>query len=127
MKNTLFKNRLSLFSFLLLSLFATESMAQNTGWQWAAVGGGNVGSWSENTGVYRYTSEQILDIKIDNENNYYFLAKITQGNPHIDGTAVETYNNPAAGTGRFEEVVLLSTTADGTLRWQRIIGGEGKE
>ena len=119
-------SQLGIFSFLFF-LCSFFSYGQEYQWQWAAVGGGNVGSWSENTGVYRYTSEQILDIKIDNENNYYFLAKITQGNPHIDGTAVETYNNPTAGTGSFEDVVLLSTTADGTLRWHRIIGGGRKD
>lgn len=115
MKNTLFKDKLSLFSFLLLSLFATESMAQNTGWQWAAVGGGNVGSSNESTGAYWFRSEQILDIKTDTDNNYYFLAKITQGSSHIDGTVVETYNKPA-GTNSAGDVALFSTTADGNLR-----------
>ena len=125
MKKTLFKNKIPLL--LLLSFFSIKGTAQDIGWQWANAGGGNVGSTSESTGAYRFTSERILDIKTDADNNYYYLAKITQGNPHIGGTIVETYNNPTAGTGSFEDVALFSTNADGNLRWHRIIGGGKKD
>src|SRR5690554_2033870 len=125
MKNTLFKNKLSLFSFLLLSFFTIKSNAQNTGWQWAKSGGGtnSTGSAESNNGSYTRDLEQILDIKTDADNNYYYLANVTSGNSQIDGIPITTYNTTNGNPNSNTDILLFSTTADGTYRWHRVIGG----
>ena len=56
-----------LFS-ILYSLFSIPANAQQTqayDWQWAMNGGGNLGGIDD---------EQIYDVKVGTDNNYYFIA-----------------------------------------------------
>ncbi|MBA5792684.1 hypothetical protein H1R17_01440 [Flavobacterium sp. xlx-214] len=59
------------FSNLYILLCSIPATAQNYQWQWALNGGGSFGS-----GSWDYQVEQIFDIAIDKNNNYYFVAKI---------------------------------------------------
>lgn len=99
------------FFFLLSSFF---SNAQTYNWQWAIKGGGDRGS---STG---YHPEEIYDIKIGSDNNYYFIASVEgRYNIELDGVPQTAYNNHLGG----RDIFLFSTTCDGTVRWSRAIGG----
>src|SRR5690606_7860244 len=111
---------------LLFPLFAIESNAQEAnGWQWAKSGGGTVVSndiGEETNGTYGRGFEQILDIKTDADNNYYYLANVTS-DVQIGGLPIETYNTTNGSPNGSTDILLFSTTADGTYRWHRVIGG----
>jgi len=70
-------------------------------------------------GGWDYQVEQVFDIAIDSNNNYYFLAKITNGTPKLNGQPVTVYGNPQGGN----DIFIFSTTCDGTVRWSQAIGG----
>lgn len=112
---------------LLLSLFfiITYSVsAQEYNWQWATRGGGIKKSPSEGTDSFAYNnSEQIKDIVVDADNNYYFLAYITQQSTEYDGLPIQVYNESIAPAGA--DLLLISTSCDGTLRWTQTVGGGG--
>ena len=75
------------------------------------------------SGGWDYQVEQVFDIAIDKNNNYYFLAKIKGGTPQLNGQPVTIYGNQAGGTGN--DIFLFSTTCDGQIRWSQAIGGGG--
>src|SRR5690606_3186775 len=98
-----------IFSFLFISL---SGYAQQYDWQWAMNGGGNLGGIGD---------EQIYDVKVGTDNNYYFIATI-KGNSgaQLNGVPQTVYNVPNGG----DDIFLFSTTCDGTVRWSQAIGGE---
>src|SRR5690606_33123997 len=101
--------------FLLSSFFST---AQQYQWDWAVSGGGTYG-----TLAFDQNAQQIYDIKVGSDNNYYFIATIKNGTPQLNGQPVTVYspNNSVAG-GR-NDILLFSTTNTGTIRWSQAIGG----
>lgn len=115
--------KLLLFTTLLLALSLS---AQNYQWIWAKRGGGIKMSPNETTSGYNYDSEQVQDIAVDNDNNYYFLVYMTQQNTEFDGTAVTVYNPTSLGNGS-TDIVLISTDCSGALRWTRTIGEGGRD
>src|SRR5690606_15355371 len=107
-----------LFS-ILLTLFSIPATAQPYQWDWA-VNGGSSGAGVSGAGWHIY-AEQIYDVAIDQNNNYYFLANITGSNPQLNGQPVTEYGN----TGGGNDIFLFSTTCNGTVRWSQAIGGGG--
>ncbi len=107
------KNILFSFLFLLSFFFST---AQNYQWDWGITGGGSTGEIGRD-----YQTEQIFDIAIDKNNNYYFVAKIKNGTPQLGGQPVTVYGNPQGGN----DIFIFSTTSNGTVRWSQTIGGGG--
>ena len=107
-----------LFS-ILYSLFYVPAKAQPYQWQWAINGGGS-GAGLSGTSWHIY-AEQIYDIAIDKNNNYYFVASITGSNPQLNGQPVTEYGN----NGNGNDIFLFSTTCSGTVRWSQAIGGGG--
>ena len=102
-----------IFSFLfLLCSFLTN--AQPYQWQWAINGGGSLGE----SGWY-YQVEQIFDIQVGTDDNYYFVAKIKNGTPQLGGQPVTVYGNQMGGN----DIFIFSTTCDGQVRWSQAIGG----
>ncbi len=90
--------------------------AQNYTWQWGQYGGG---SNSSNTGLPAYqndTDENIRDIAVDSDNNYYYLSTINPGNPSLNGNPISTLYGK-------KDLFLFSTDCQGTVRWTRTIGG----
>src|SRR5690606_17293073 len=79
------------FLFLLSSFFST---AQQYKWDWAVSGGGTYG-----TLAFDQNAQQIYDIKVGTDNNYYFIATIKNGTPQLNGQPVTVYspNNSVAG------------------------------
>lgn len=108
------KQKIILSSFLfLLSSFLTHAQTYN--WQWAIKGGGSNGGIDE---------EQIHDIKVGTDGNYYFIATIEgNSNTKLDGEPVDVYNSPIGG----KDIFLFSTDCEGQVRWSQAIGGEGND
>jgi len=102
-----------LFS-ILLTLFSIPVTAQQYNWDWAINGGGSL---STSSGLYRV--EQVFDVQIGTDNNYYFIGRITNGNPALAGQPVTVYGNQLGGN----DIFIFSTTCDGTVRWSQAIGG----
>ncbi|RYD94517.1 MAG: hypothetical protein EOP54_17385, partial [Sphingobacteriales bacterium] len=102
-------------------LLALSTTAQEYEWQWAKRGGGKKNAQGENSG-FDYNSEHIVDIAVDEDNNYYYLAFMTQLDTEYDGTAVTVYNPEMQNSG-MTDIVLISTDCAGTLRWMQTIGG----
>lgn len=109
-----------------LLLITLSLSAQEYSWQWATRGGGIKNAPSESANGYSFTSEQVNDVAVDQDNNYYFLAYMTQQDTEYEGTALVSYNAPAGNSGGMD-LVLISTTCDGTFRWTQTIGGAGND
>src|SRR5690606_25829769 len=109
---------LSLSKCLILFLFLLSSFlthAQTYNWQWAMKGGGSNGGIDE---------EQIHDIKVGTDNNYYFIATIEgNSNTQLDGEPVDVYNSTIGG----KDIFLFSTDCEGQVRWSQAIGGEDND
>lgn len=101
-------NNVLLFIFCLL--FPISISAQNYKWEWSVSGGGSQGA------------DQIYDVKVGTDNNYYFIGSLygTVGT-HLNGVTVNTNNSSVGGN----DIFLFSTTCDGTVRWSQSIGGQG--
>ena len=107
-------NKLKIFVLLVL-VSSFYSTAQT--YIWAGRGGGDNSIDSTPQGTDQY--EHIRDIKVDSQNNYYFLAVVSSGNTDLQGVAFTNYNAPSSGKDTF----LFSTDCDGNIRWQKTIGG----
>ena len=112
----------SLLLSILCSLFSILSFSQTYQWDWAKRGGGSNSVFGETEGTLNnFAVEMIWDIVVDEQNNYYFLGKISSGTTTVDGNEVTTFGNNAYGNN----IIITSFTCDGTYRWSRVIGGGG--
>ncbi len=105
-----------------LLLSAGTVISQEFDWQWAKRGGGMRMAHDEFSNGFSQYYEHIKDIQVDQDNNYYFLAQVTASNVNYDGVPISVYNYDGASSG-YSDVLLLSTTCDGTYRWSQVIGG----
>jgi len=97
---------------LLFPLCGLTTYAQTYNWQWAIKGGGS------NGGI---DTEQIHDIKVGTDGNYYFIATIEgNNNTQLDGELQTVYNVSNGGN----DIFLFSTTCEGEVLWSQAIGGE---
>lgn len=109
--------------FITALLFSTGYVtSQEFNWQWAKRGGGVRMAPNEFSNGFSEHYEHIKDIAIDEDNNYYFLAQVTVSNVNYDGVPISVYNHDGSESG-YSDVLLLSTTCDGSYRWSRVIGG----
>lgn len=112
--------RFSLLLSILCSLFSIFSFSQNYEWDWGKRGGGSNVIYNETSGgLNDFRGELIWDIVVDEQNNYYFLGKISSGTTTVDGNEVTTFGNNAYGNN----IIITSFACDGTYRWSRVIGG----
>ncbi|KGO93197.1 T9SS type A sorting domain-containing protein [Flavobacterium subsaxonicum] len=108
---------------LFASLLAAMALsAQDYQWQWAKRGGGVKLSPNETSITYNFDSEQILDIAVDSQNNYYYLAFMTEQSTEYQNIPVTVYNSIPQATGS-TDIVVFSTDCEGTFRWLQVIGG----
>lgn len=107
-------------TYLLLSLCCciSVSFAQAQDWQWAKRGGG-VQSLNSGSEVFSTGRERVLEVAVDSQNNYYFIAEIGSSNATYDGESVTTYGDD----GGRKNIFIFSTTCDGDFRWKKTIGG----
>lgn len=109
-----------LFASLLLGL-TMPATAQDYEWQWAKRGGGTKPITNESPSAEWFYSEQIIDIAVDADNNYYYLAYMGQNLAEYDGVPATVYNT-MSNTYANIDVFLISTDCEGTLRWTQTIG-----
>src|SRR5690606_30675385 len=123
MQNTLHK-KTKLLLLLLFPLWGLGGYAQPYEWDWAINGGSDTGSGN----YWRYDAEQVYDIVVGSDDNYYFLASINRSSLGLDsqlaGQPVTVYNSYATSA---LDIFLFSTTCDGTVRWSQAIGGGGND
>src|SRR5690554_2798148 len=113
--------RLLLLTTFFCSLFSIPGSAQNYEWDWAINGGSD--NLDDNN--WRYSTEQVYDVVVGSDNNYYFLARIKgssvgSAGSQLAGQPVKEYN---ASVGNNGDIFLFSTTCDGQVRWSQAIGG----
>ncbi|WP_291115249.1 T9SS type A sorting domain-containing protein [Flavobacterium sp. UBA6135] len=102
------------FFFFLFSFFG---YSQTYEWQWAHRGGGNQNAGSNAS--WQPSLEQIYDVKIDQDNNYYFAGAVTNFNPVFMGQTITKY-----GTNNIDtDVYIVSTDCEGNYRWHTTLGG----
>lgn len=106
-----------IFLFISLSGYAQQPYE----WQWAMNGGASLGG----TGTITPAYEQIYDIKVGTDGNYYFIATLARPyNANLDEEEVPSYNNPNTALGNFSnDIFLFSTDCEGQVRWSQTIGG----
>src|SRR6187402_433197 len=107
-------------------LFGLNASAQTYEWQWAKRGGGTKETPAESESAANFESEQIIDIAVDHDNNYYYLAFMGQDHTEYDGTPITVYNTENQETG-YTDVVLIATDCSGNLRWTQTIGGADRD
>ena len=117
------RNSISPFKILFIFFLLSSSLtyAQNYEWNWAISGGSPNNNEPSSTGIFD-NSEQIYDIKIGSDGNYYFIATMKGLNlTQLNGQPVTTYNTSLGGN----DIFIFSTTSDGQVRWSQSIGGGG--
>jgi hypothetical protein len=108
----------SLYIGVIISLFFLNTLnAQNDNWQWVKRGGGitNLTSGSE---VYSTGVERVIDLSIDSNDNYYYLAEVGASQTDYDGTAIQTFSI----NGSQKDIFVFSTDCQGNFRWSKSIG-----
>src|SRR5690625_1643587 len=103
-----------LFSLFVLFLTAQEN---DPGWLWAEQGGSASG-FSNSTPLYDYGEERIVDLAIDNDNNYYYLAQIAGYNFMIGDMEFDTYNDYADE----RDILVFTTNEEVKYRLSKTIG-----
>lgn len=108
---------------VLFPLWGVGGYAQQYDWQWALSGGGDIGG----TGL-GFSDEQIYDVKVGTDNNYYFISTIKGLNgAQLNGTSITVYNSSNVAGGGNNDIFIFSTTCDGQVRWGQAIGGEDND
>lgn len=111
------KNIALLFLFVLTTI---TCFAQTYEYVWAKRGGGidflNLGGEQFNN------SETVRDIVVDSQDNYYFLCNMTTNSTDFDGNPILM-----ADQGDRKDIVLVSTTCDGTFRWSKTFGSHATD
>lgn len=105
--------------FLFITLLSTTIYAQNPldpGWLWAMRGGSNS---ALNSGSFDAKYERILDVAVDANNNYYYLAEVGGYTFTLDTMTFENYNDDPDK----KDIFVFSTDGEGTFRWSKLIGG----
>ncbi|QTY26142.1 T9SS type A sorting domain-containing protein [Flavobacterium sp. CS20] len=103
---------------IILTVFSLNlTLAQTPDWQWAKRGGGLV-SLAQGSVVFSTGVERVLDLAIDQNDNYYFLAEIGASQTDYDGTLITTYSS----NGASKDIFVFSTDCQGNFRWSKTIG-----
>jgi hypothetical protein len=99
-------------------------------WVWAVSGGGqknindNRSAWKGHYLDRAINFEQVVDVKVDKDNNSYILAIIGQSNTQFNGQPIEVYNYEGFNNSA-SDVLLISLDCNGNTRWTQVIGGSG--
>lgn len=110
--------RLCIIPTLLITLLSATIYAQDPldpGWLWAERGGSS-GSLN---GTSDAENERIVDVAVDSENNYYYLAEVGGFTFTLSDMEFDTYNDYASN----RDIFIFSTDDEGNFRWSKTIGG----
>jgi len=108
------------FSFSSCFLFAQEDSVDYD-WQWAHLGGGKgwiMSSDPQTFGSHYLEAEQIKIIRVDKDNNYYYLGSVQHFEPVILDQPIDKYSNSELSI----DLLLMSTDCEGNFRWSVTIG-----
>lgn len=103
---------------VLLSSLNIHAQEDTPDWQWAKRGGG-ITALSTGIDIYGNGMERILEVVVDNDNNYYFLAEVGSSQTDYDGMPLTAYS----ANGNQKDIYVFSTDCEGNLRWDKMIGG----
>ncbi len=111
--------QLQLYSLVLVLFSSLNLQAQEDtpDWQWAKRGGNITGLTGSE--IYSTGMERVLEVVVDTENNYYFLAEVGSNQTDYDGMPLTTYSV----NGNRKDIYVFSTDCEGNLRWDKMIGG----
>ncbi|MGB2087026.1 MAG: T9SS type A sorting domain-containing protein [Psychroflexus salarius] len=117
------KLQLQLYSLVLVLLSSLNLQAQEDtpDWQWAKRGGNITGLTGSE--IYSTGMERVLEVVVDTENNYYFLAEVGSNQTDYDGMPLTTYST----SGQRKDIYVFSTDCEGNFRWDKMIGGGGSD
>src|SRR5690554_1069469 len=101
-------------------IHAQDPPPVDPGWQWA-LRGGSIASLGPTN--FERNNERILDVAVDNDNNYYFLAEVGGFDFTLDTMEFDTRNRYSDRT----DIFLFSTDEGGNFRWSKTIGGGGPD
>src|SRR5690554_3516186 len=94
------------FFFFLFSFFSNAQQPQPYEWEWAMSGGASLGGSGSGS-----TDEQIFDIKVGTDSNYYFIGTLVGPyNTNLNGVDVPSYNNSNTGMGNGANDIFLFST-----------------
>lgn len=113
------KLQLQLYSIalILLSSLSVQAQEDTPDWQWAKRGGNTSGLIGST--IDAYGMERVLEVVVDTDNNYYFLAEVGSNQTDYDGMPLTTYS----ASGQRKDIYVFSTDCEGNLRWDKMIGG----
>jgi len=112
----------SLYIILISVFFLNTGTAQNEDWQWAKRGGGTVSVQGSQT--FSWGVERVIDLAIDSNDNYYFLAEVGAAQTDYDGSPIQVYNTSNPNR---KDIFMFSTDCQGNFRWSKSIGGGSNE
>lgn len=101
---------------ILILLIALSAHSQT--WQWGKRGG----STDNLSTIGSSRREEVIAMATDSQKNIYVLSPVGQTLLNIDGNPKTNYGDSSSKT----DFALSSFSCDGTYRWSKIIGGEGK-
>src|SRR5690625_2886486 len=112
----------NIFFSIVFLFFAYSLIAQdNPEWLWSERGGSS--AEIEGSQFRDYGMERIVDVAVDNENNYYYLAEVGGYTFTLGDIEFETYNDQA----NYSDLFIFSTDDEGDFRWNKIIGGGDRD
>ncbi|NEN25092.1 T9SS type A sorting domain-containing protein [Cryomorpha ignava] len=112
-----------LFIVFVLFLTTTTVYTQDpldSGWLWAERGGSG-GSFSY--GQFDNKYERVVDVAVDGDNNYYYLAEVGGYAFEFGDMEFESYNDNA----NKKDIFVFSTDSEGIYRWGKVIGGGAED
>lgn len=102
---------------VLLSSLSIQAQEDTSDWQWAKRGGNTSGLIGST--IDAYGMERVLEVVVDSDNNYYFLAEVGANQTDYDGMPLTTYS----ASGNKKDIYIFSTDCEGNFRWDKMIGG----
>lgn len=113
------KLQLQLYSIalILLSSLSVQAQEDTPDWQWAKRGGNTSGLIGST--IDAYGMERVLEVVVDTDNNYYFLAEVGANQTDYDGMPLTAYSI----NGSRKDIYVFSTDCEGNFRWDKMIGG----
>src|SRR5699024_4969440 len=118
-------NSTLLFSMALTFLTLTTLAQNDPGWQWA-LRGGSAATFDYGYTRFDFGMERILDVAVDNDNNYYYLAEVAGHDFTLGGLDYEEaeyeFETYIVLEG-FGDMFVSSTDSGGNYSWSKTIGG----
>ncbi|WP_127844418.1 hypothetical protein [Psychroflexus aestuariivivens] len=113
------QKQLQIYGFVVMFLtsFGLQAQEDAPDWQWAKRGGNTTGLTGSE--IYSTGMERVLEVVVDSDNNYYYLAEVGSSQTDYDDMDLTTYSV----NGNSKDIYVFSTDCEGNFRWDKVIGG----